>query len=147
MPPMQAERFAKIRALYEDVIDCPPEQRATLLSRQNIPAEIAAEVLALCRASDGSDTAALNRPRDALLGEATAAQPAIGDVFGAWRVLAEIGHGGMGRVFRVERNDGHYTQTAALKFIKGVAAKAAITLFLRERQLLARLQHADQGSS
>ena len=39
---MQAERFAKIRALYEDVIDCPPEQRAALLSRQNIPADIAA---------------------------------------------------------------------------------------------------------
>jgi serine/threonine-protein kinase len=141
MPPMQAERFARIRALYQDVIDCPPEQRAALLSQQNVPADIAAEVLALCRASDDSDTAALNRPRNALLGEAIASQPAIGDVFGAWRVVAEIGHGGMGRVFRVERNDGHYTQTAALKFIKGVAAEAAIALFARERQLLARLQH------
>ena len=138
---MQAERYGRIRALYEQVIECPPDQRATLLARQDIPADIVAEVLALCRASDDSDTAALNRPRDALLSAASAAQPAVGDVFGAWRLVAEIGHGGMGRVFRVERNDGHYAQTAALKFIKGVAAEAAVSLFTRERQLLARLQH------
>lgn len=138
---MQAERFARIRTLYEDVIDLDAQARAEFLSRQNIPADIVDEVLALCRASDDSDTELLNRPRDALLGEATAAQPVAGDVFGAWRVVAEIGHGGMGRVFRVERNDGHYTQTAALKFIKGVAAESAITLFTRERQVLARLQH------
>lgn len=114
---MRSEDYARIRALFEEVIDCPRGQRAALLDRKGIPARIASEVLALCSASDNSDTAALNRPRDALLAETTAAQPRIGDVLGAWRLVAEIGHGRMGRVFRAERHDNYSAQTAALKFL------------------------------
>jgi serine/threonine-protein kinase len=47
----------------------------------------------------------------------------------------------MGRVYRVARSDGSYEQTAALKFIKGLAGEAAIANFTRERQLLANLSH------
>lgn len=65
-----------------------------------------------------------------------------GGQIGPFRVVDEIGRGGMGVVYRVERADGQFEQTAALKWL----ADAAVTderriLFRRERQILADLSH------
>ena len=66
----------------------------------------------------------------------------IGRSLGAWRITGVLGHGGMGAVYQVERDDGAYTQHAALKLIRsGADSAAARERFLRERQTLARLQH------
>jgi len=138
---MNAERFARLRALYEAVVDLDADVRADMLRHQGADAELAAEVLQLCAASDRDRPQALSVVRDALLPEAATPQPEAGDVFDAWRIDREIGRGGMGRVYRVERSDGSYTQTAALKFIKGFARDEAVARFARERQLLADLSH------
>jgi serine/threonine protein kinase len=61
---------------------------------------------------------------------------------GCWRVLEEISRGGMGRVFRAVREDGGFTQEAAVKLIKrGMDSDAIIRRFHRERQVLAVLSH------
>jgi eukaryotic-like serine/threonine-protein kinase len=61
---------------------------------------------------------------------------------GAWRILDEIGRGGMGVVFHAERADGAYRQEVALKLIDGNAVREdQHALFVRERQLLAELEH------
>jgi serine/threonine-protein kinase len=138
---MDADHYARLRRLYDAVVDIESAARADALAQHGADAELAAEVLALCAADDRDRTGALTAARDAVLETAAALQPEIGDVFGAWRIADEIGHGGMGRVYRVERNDGSYAQTAALKFIRGVAGAAAIANFTRERQLLADLNH------
>ena len=68
--------------------------------------------------------------------------PMLGRSIGAWRVLDVLGRGGMGAVCRVERSDGAYAQRAALKLIRTSAdSPAARERFLRERQILAGLQH------
>jgi eukaryotic-like serine/threonine-protein kinase len=41
----------------------------------------------------------------------------------------------------VERNDGHFKQTAALKFLKGLPSAERLAFFTSERQLLAGLKH------
>jgi serine/threonine-protein kinase len=67
---------------------------------------------------------------------------APGTRIGAWRVLEEIGRGGMGVVFRAERADGAYRQDIALKLIDGKAVRdEQRALFVRERQMLAELEH------
>lgn len=135
------ERYARLRELYDDVVDIEPAARAEALARQGVVGDLAAEVLALCAADDRDRAGALTGMRDRVLADAAAPQPAIGEVFGVWRIAEEIGRGGMGRVYRVERSDGSYAQTAALKFIRGFASGAAIANFTRERQLLADLSH------
>lgn len=61
---------------------------------------------------------------------------------GAWRVVREIGSGGMGRVFLATRDDGEYEQTVALKVVRGeLASDAALARFVAERRILARLDH------
>jgi serine/threonine protein kinase len=66
----------------------------------------------------------------------------VGRSIGPWRITGILGHGGMGAVYRVDRDDGAYTQHAALKLIRaGTDSQAARERFLRERQILARLRH------
>lgn len=75
-------------------------------------------------------------------GDAAHGDGMLGRQLGAWRVVAVVGHGGMGAVYAVQRNDGAYAQLAALKLIRAAAdSPAARERFLRERQLLAQLQH------
>lgn len=138
---MDAKRFARLRELYEIVVDLPVDARAAALQREGAEAELAEEVLQLCAAGDRDRSQVLSLARDVLLPEAVAPRARSGEVVGAWRIGEEIGHGGMGRVYRVERSDGSYTQTAALKFIRGLARDEAVARFARERQLLADLAH------
>ena len=66
----------------------------------------------------------------------------LGRSIGAWKIIEVIGRGGMGAVYSAERSDGAYTQQAALKLIRTSAnSPTARERFLRERQILAGLQH------
>ena len=61
---------------------------------------------------------------------------------GPWHLVRRIGSGGMGVVWLAERADGQFEQRAALKLIKrGMDSEAVLKRFLRERQILARLDH------
>jgi len=65
-----------------------------------------------------------------------------GALVGIYRVLRELGRGGMAIVYLAERADGEYEQNVALKWM--LAAHADDTgeaLFRRERQALADLRH------
>jgi eukaryotic-like serine/threonine-protein kinase len=66
----------------------------------------------------------------------------VGRAIGPWRVIRELGRGGMGRVLLAERADGEFEQRAALKVIRpGMDSAQILARFRRERQILARLQH------
>ena len=70
------------------------------------------------------------------------AQLAPGTPVGPWRVLRELGRGGMAIVYLAERADGEYDQQAALKWMLQPQPDAASDeLFRRERQALADLRH------
>jgi serine/threonine protein kinase len=61
---------------------------------------------------------------------------------GAWRILQEIGRGGMGAVYLAERDDAQFRQRAALKVIRrGMDTDDLLARFHRERQILAALEH------
>lgn len=63
-----------------------------------------------------------------------------GERLGPWRLLRRLGHGGMGEVFLAERADGAFEREVAIKRIRAGFAPLA-ERFLRERHILARLQH------
>jgi tetratricopeptide (TPR) repeat protein len=60
---------------------------------------------------------------------------------GAWRIVREIGSGGMGTVFLAERADGQFTQQAAIKLIRGFATEDGRRRLRQERQILSGLDH------
>lgn len=68
----------------------------------------------------------------------------IGTDIDEYRILSEIGSGGMGKVYLAEHVGDGYSQRVALKLIKrGMDTNVVLKRFLMERQILARLEHAN----
>ncbi len=144
----EAERRRRALAAFREVVDLPVDQRAAWLEQHCAhDAQLIAQVLALLAADDRE-----GEPFDGdarIWGQALhvseeheAHDAMLGRQLGAWRVLDVLGRGGMGAVYRVERDDGAYTQQAALKLIRASTdSQAARERFLRERQILAALRH------
>lgn len=71
-----------------------------------------------------------------------AVEPETPERVGAYRVIDTIGQGGMGAVYKGERDSGNFEHTVAIKIIRpGVLSEALIERFERERQILAALNH------
>ena len=67
---------------------------------------------------------------------------APGERLGPYRVVEEIGRGGMGIVYRAVRDDEHFTKEVAIKLIDpGMRSDVILKRFRSERQILAMLDH------
>lgn len=120
--------------LLRSILDASAATRDALLADAcRDDAALDARVRALLAQVDDLDTGADGAA-------APSRDDAIGLRIGPYRVLERIGRGGMGEVFRAARCDGAFEREVALKRIwNGLAPLTG--RFLRERQVLARLQH------
>jgi eukaryotic-like serine/threonine-protein kinase len=117
------------------------EGRALALLRELL--DVDADARDACLRQRTDDAALIARVRQLLaqVDESELDAPAPLDLrFGPYRARERIGQGGMGEVFRAERDDGSFQRHVAIKRMHGGYAGLAAR-FLRERQLLARLQH------
>ena len=83
--------------------------------------------------------------------DAAVAVPAVGSLdagtgrdrrIGPYRVVRELGRGGMGVVYLAERDDGQYRQRVAVKLLRSSPdAEELRRRFVAERQILASLSH------
>lgn len=73
--------------------------------------------------------------------DASAAQPAPGAEVGPYRLIEEIGSGGMGAVWLAERADGSLKRKVALKLPRITWDLSFAQRSLRERDILAALEH------
>jgi serine/threonine protein kinase/tetratricopeptide (TPR) repeat protein len=65
-----------------------------------------------------------------------------GQPIGAYRIVRELGHGGMGTVYLAVRDDEAYRKEVAVKLIKrGMDTDSIVRAFRTERQILATLDH------
>ena len=64
---------------------------------------------------------------------------------GPYRLIREIGHGGMGTVYLGVRDDDAFQKRVAIKVLKrGMDTDAIVRRFRNERQILAGLEHLDR---
>jgi eukaryotic-like serine/threonine-protein kinase len=142
-----AERSRDALAELLSLVDASTAEREARLGELEVQdAELAGVVRELL-ASDAQG----GGPLDGTPGELLAATPPDGgvetgaregEVYGRWRVTALLGSGGMGEVYAAERADGQYEQRGALKLLRlGMGSEDVLRRFLRERQILARLEH------
>ena len=146
---MDTQRWQRISTIFDAVIEAQPAMRGQLLDQLCASdVDIRREVDALL-AADGSAAqfdAKVDSARNSIAVDWVDADERDSvrsdERFGPWRVLRELGRGGMGVVWLAQRADGQFEQRAALKLIKrGMDSEALIARFLRERQILARLEH------
>jgi non-specific serine/threonine protein kinase/serine/threonine-protein kinase len=137
-------RWDRVEALFHAAAPLGQDERRALLARQagDDPA-LAAEVQRLLAAHDRAgefiETPAVSL--GAALGPTDERVPA-GRRVGAFRIVREIGRGGMGTVYLAERADETFTQQVAIKLIKrGMDTDQVLARFRAERQILASLDH------
>jgi serine/threonine-protein kinase len=149
--PIDRELWRRISPILDAVLTLPLEERASHLDRAcGGDGQLRRHVEELLAAEEANPSflATVGGERGAsLLADALAAPgrepaPTSPHAFGAYRLLGELGEGGMGTVYLAERMDGHFEQQVAVKVLKqGVPSAEALRRFLQERQILARLQH------
>lgn len=146
---MAPDRGARAFALFDALVELSPEDRAARLDtlRSEDPA-LCLEVERLLAADARSGVDADSRDRLAkwaahLLSTREDAPPSMpGQRLGPWRLVSPLGQGGMGTVWLAEREGEGFQQRAALKRIgHGLDTPAARERFLRERAILAQLDH------
>jgi serine/threonine-protein kinase len=136
---VDSERWSRLRAIVEEVLEHPGRRDQVLGERCGDDEVLLSEAVALLDAH--RRTGILDRTLGGGLPplSGSVAHPRV---LGAWTLREEIGRGGMGTVYRAERSDGVYEQHAAVKLMSGGPwGPGVMERFLRERQILARLQH------
>jgi len=146
LPP---DRWKRADEILSRALDLPPEARDRYITEAaGQDAELAAlarRLLAGARTNHPSlqpGGAAGGPLWEHLAARADDPPPAsAGTLIGRYRVLREIGRGGMAVVYLAERADGEFRQQVALKLIRGTDTDEAVRRFLRERQIMALATH------
>jgi len=124
-----AAHFERLRLLA-------PEARDAAMDELSLNAE-EREQLRRLLAADAEDDAI-----EATIAAGAVRLRRVGDGrLGAWRLLREIGAGGMGTVFLAERDDGSFSQQVAIKLLRGFPTEDGMRRLRQERRILATLDH------
>lgn len=157
---MSPERWQQIKQVFQAALELRAEERAAFVKRQvrgdiGMQAEVESLLCAHEEAADFIEQPILER--NDLFGAFSAADKTNGETrtprtqaenlddnrrIGAYRIVREIGRGGMGAVYLAERADGEFRQQVAIKLIKrGMDTDFVLRRFRNERQILAALDH------
>jgi len=140
---MNSEQWQKVKGILEKALDKSPDSRSIYLddvcgADENLRCEVENLLEFEQIESDVLEQEAVS----AVFENGLASKNLIGKQIGNYKIISELGIGGMGAVFHATRADGEFSQTAALKLIKrGMDSDAVLRRFINERQILASLEH------
>jgi len=143
---VKSERWAQVREVLDSAIALPAAKRSAYLAEACAgDIELRSEVESLLDSHDQAGSVFLNTPAADLKSALKDSSPRstwLGRRIGVYQIETEIGHGGMGEVYRAVRADGQFKKTVAIKVVRGGYDTAAVLdRFLHERQILASLDH------
>lgn len=144
-----ATAWAELSPLLDAVLELPPRQRGPWIEALSPEYEALKPRLrdllsraALIETSDFLQSLPTLKAVPEVMADGTAAAGRAGDTIGPYRLIRELGSGGMGRVWLAERTDGLINRPVALKFPHGSWHRAGLAeRMAREREILATLNH------
>jgi eukaryotic-like serine/threonine-protein kinase len=125
----------EVRSLFLDASERPAAAREELLARAD--PQVRAEVESLLEAHD-EPTPFMEQSVWQLI-DAQQGQRLAGSLIGPYRIVHQLGHGGMGTVFLALREGEQFSQRVAIKLVRG--GEMLVQRFRQERQILASLEH------
>jgi serine/threonine protein kinase len=143
---LTAEQWQAVSTLLDQALELPPSERGTWLAQvPGMEPEVGEALRQMLEREAEAETAQLLRtlPKRTA-GDASAAPARLqaGETVGAYRLLRELGRGGMGTVWLAERIDGLLKRPVALKLPHLSGESGALReRFGRERDILAGLNH------
>jgi len=139
---MSAEQWNRVQEIFSAAVELPPSEQDGMVEAAcaGDPA-VRAEVESLLRADSSGDApvvSAIGSEAEVLLKDSRI----LGERLGDYRILSEIGRGGMGTVYLAARDDQNYRKQVAIKVVKrGMDSAEVLGRFRHERQILANLDH------
>jgi eukaryotic-like serine/threonine-protein kinase len=145
--------WGTLSALLDEAFELDPSARAHWLQQQTASrptlAGVLHKLLAAHATDEASDLLAHLPVLAGALGEPAQARESVphagleaGARVGPYRLVRELGAGGMAEVWLAERADGAFVRQVALKLPRtGLLRRDLATRFARERDILARLEH------
>ncbi|MEM7309477.1 MAG: serine/threonine-protein kinase [Planctomycetota bacterium] len=126
---MTEPTWEQVRRIFLAALEAPAAERPELIERETAGDDaLADEVRSLLGAHDEPSAVLRELAEDRAVGP--------------YRLIAELGRGGMGTVHLAVRTDGEFLQRAAVKVLKrGMDTDEIVQRFLAERQALAALDH------
>ena len=154
---MTPDEFQRVKEIFQQAVERDKIEQAALLDRvcagDNRLRRWVEELLASdegigqcstieSRTESDEIPAVVSQPDWLSLFRVRAESSMTGSLIGPYRVLREIGQGGMGAVYLAERADGQYRKSVAIKIVlPHLAAEDILRRFRNERQVLATLDH------
>jgi serine/threonine protein kinase/Tol biopolymer transport system component/tetratricopeptide (TPR) repeat protein len=151
---MSPERWQQVEEIFSAAVDLPAgaERAAFLAARCGADEELRQEVENLLRADEEAGAfiaepafdvrAVTSIEREAQAAAAEMETPMTGRRIGNYKVVREIGRGGMGSVYLAVRADDEFHRRVAIKLVKrGMDTDFVLKRFRNERQILASLDH------
>ncbi len=141
---MNRQDWQKIKEVFNEAVELSSAQRQDFLKRKfNGDKEMRREVEKMLDFADeetSSDALEKNAFEIFTNGDHTK----IPEQIGSYKIIREIGRGGMGAVYEAVRETENFTQRAALKIIKrGMDTDAIVSRFRHEQKILASLEHSN----
>lgn len=136
------QSWNRIQNLFLEALDLPPEERPSFLDKACAgDQEVRREVESLI-AHDSTDEQRIAEALEDTAQSLLESEDISGSRLGVWRVIKEIGRGGMGTVYLACRDDDQFQKHVALKMVKcGMDTAELLGRFRHERQILAHLDH------
>ena len=140
---MTAEQWQQVKSLLEQTLEQPADDRVDWLERNCPDPETRDEVWSLVLAHiEIEDFLEQPSPTATELVAALKPESLVGERIGPWKLVEEIGRGGMGTVYRACRADDEFQREVAIKIVgRGLDAEILLRRFRIERQILANLEH------
>lgn len=136
---MEPIDWRELQSIFQQAVALPQEDRKEFLDRVcdgNLDLRNEIEALLIADQSQESVDSPLK------LDMANLDSKLVGSVIDDWKIIRQIGVGGMGTVFLAHRHTTDFQQSAALKLVKkGMDSEAVVQRFQQERKILASLNH------
>jgi non-specific serine/threonine protein kinase/serine/threonine-protein kinase len=134
---MATIEWARLKPVFDAVIDSPVDERQKrmdeLCQEPDLRRAVESLIVAFEQAGDFLEPQVEAAPETHSL---------VDRMVGPYRILEEMGEGGMGSVYRAIRADDQYEKEVAIKLVRGGSASGLLlSRFRAERQILARLEH------
>ncbi|MBV8816832.1 MAG: protein kinase, partial [Acidobacteriaceae bacterium] len=141
------ERWQRVKEIFSAALECAPGERSIFLNSEcGEDVELRREVESLLESHDEAGDFIEKPPQELapLLETKTLVPLGPGMRVGAYRLVRELGEGGMGSVYLAVRADEEFQKRVAIKLIRpGLVSDFIVQRFRGERQILARLEHAN----
>ncbi|CAN5601101.1 hypothetical protein BH18VER1_BH18VER1_11850 [soil metagenome] len=138
------EQWPRVNELFDAAAELREPERTRFLEKECAGDRALRVEMESLLASDAAASEFIEEPVGTLPLELFAeSNPEIaGQQFGAYRIVREIGRGGLGTVYLAERADDAYRKEVALKLVRrGLDTDDILRRFRHERQILAQLDH------